>query len=393
MHLLTRIVAVAGLLALGLTASIPQSHNVFAAPAVVGHVYINDNTAGANTIGAFNRFSDGSLVAMPGSPFAAGGAGTGTVIGSQGSLQVTADGRYLLAADAGSNQISVLRIRPDGSLRPVEDSPISSGGTSPVTIAIHGSLVYVGNSGATSNYTGFTLNQGGHLRPLNNSTFALPSGTTPGDVLFSGDGTHLAGTRVGTGAGAATLPSEIDSFSVDKDGTLVPAPDSPFPAQGAGPFGSEFRPTNPNQLFVSNAHDGTNNGTISAFSVESNGNLDSIGASPYPDNNTAPCWVEISHDGKYLYTVNTATSVISYFSIATDGSLTLRTPTTLNDASGLRPFDARLDPSGGYLYVVDAGRDAVSALAVNPTDGSLMELSSSPFAGPTGATPFGLVVT
>ena len=46
----------------------------------------------------------------------------------------------------------------------------------------------------------------------------------------------------------------IDSFTVGFGGRLTAAPGSPFPAQGLGPFGSEFRPTNPSQLFVSNAH-------------------------------------------------------------------------------------------------------------------------------------------
>jgi 6-phosphogluconolactonase len=391
MHLLTRIAAAVGLVALGLTASIPQFHTVSAAPGVVGHVYINDNTAPTNTIGAFNRLADGSLVAMHGSPFNAGGAGTGTIIGSQGSLQVTADGRYLLAADAGSNQISVLRINADGELSPVGGGPVSSDGIEPVSIAINGNLVYVANEGdgtSGSNYTGFTLNPGGHLTPLSDSTVALSNTANPGDVFFNSTGTNLVGTEVGTTDSSTWL---IDSFLVGSDGRLTAAPHSPFAAQGAGPFGSEFRPTDPTQLFVSNAHGGTNNGTISAFSVESNGNLDSIGTSPYPDNQTAPCWIEISHDGQYLFTVNTAVSTISRFSIATDGSLTLLGSTPLNDPTGLRPFDARLDPSGGYLYVVDAGRDAVSALSVS--GGDLTELSSSPFSGPTGATPFGLVVT
>ncbi|HEY8802279.1 MAG TPA: 3-carboxymuconate cyclase, partial [Candidatus Dormibacteraeota bacterium] len=75
-----------------------------------GHVYVNDNTAGVNTIGAFDRHADGSLTPIAGSPFAAGGQGTGTAVGSQGALQLSSDGRYLLAVDAGSNQISVLRV-------------------------------------------------------------------------------------------------------------------------------------------------------------------------------------------------------------------------------------------------------------------------------------------
>ena len=47
-----------------------------------------------------------------------------------------------------------------------------------------------------SNYTGFTLNPGGHLRPLAGSPVAVPAGVA--DVLISWDGTHLVGVRVGT---------------------------------------------------------------------------------------------------------------------------------------------------------------------------------------------------
>jgi 6-phosphogluconolactonase (cycloisomerase 2 family) len=220
---------------------------------VVGHVYVNDNTAGVNTIGAFDRHADGTLTPMPGSPFVAGGTGTGTGLASQGSLQRSSDGRYLMAVDAGSNQISVLRTKHDGSLKPVGGGPVSSNGVNPVSIAVHGQLVYVANAGtATSrggtNYTGFKLSAGGHLRPLAGSTVTLPDASQPGDVLFSPDGRKLVGTRVAT--------SLIDSFTVDRDGLLAAAPGSPFAAQRVGPFGSKFRPTNASQLYVSNAHDG-----------------------------------------------------------------------------------------------------------------------------------------
>jgi len=247
MQLFTRIATV-GLLALTVVGSTTAAREVSAAPDLVGHVYVNDNTAGTNTIGAFIRFADGTLAPMKGSPFAAGGAGTGTIVGSQGALQVTDDGRYLLAADAGSNQISVLRIDDDGTLRPVGSSPVASGGIEPVSIAVHGDLVYVANEGngtTGSNYTGFELHENGRLTPLRNSTVSLPNTANPGDVFFNADGAHLVGTEVGT-----TDPStfKIDSFVVGHDGRLTAAPGSPFAAQGAGPFGSEFRPTNPTQL-------------------------------------------------------------------------------------------------------------------------------------------------
>ena len=90
---------------------------------VVGQVYVNDNTAGVNTVAGFDRHADGSLSPMPGSPFAVGGAGTGNGTASQGALQLSDDGQYLLAVDAGSNQISVLRIKHDGSLDPATARP------------------------------------------------------------------------------------------------------------------------------------------------------------------------------------------------------------------------------------------------------------------------------
>ena len=85
---------------------------------VVGHVYVNDNSAPINSVAGFDRHADGSLTAIPGSPFAVGGSGTGHPDASQGSLQLSGDGRYLLAVDAGSNQISVLRIKHDARCGP-----------------------------------------------------------------------------------------------------------------------------------------------------------------------------------------------------------------------------------------------------------------------------------
>jgi hypothetical protein len=354
---------------------------VFAGPAlaspspVLGRVYVDDNTAGSNTISAYNRLADGTLSPLPGSPFLAGGAGTGTSIASQGAIQVSSDGRYVLAVDAGSNQISVLRITPDGTLRLAGDGIVDSHGSDPVSIAEHDGLVYVANVGSgDSNYTGFVLTRGGHLSHLPSSTFALPDTAQPGDVLFNSSGTNLVGTRVGT--------SQIDSFRVGWFGRLIPAPGSPFAAQGPGPFGSEFRPTDPSQLFVSNAHGGTNAGTVSAFSVAGDGTLSSIGASPFADNQTAPCWVEITHDGGFLFTVNTASADISSYAIASDGALTLvgnTTPGGLGTASE----DARLSPDGADLYVNETGTGVIGEFAVN--GGTLTPIGTVPVSTGDGA--------
>jgi 6-phosphogluconolactonase (cycloisomerase 2 family) len=296
--------------------------------------------------------------------------------------------------DAGSNQVSVLRIRHDGALSLVHDGAVSSGGVTPVSVALQSEqgrgrdddqrdLVYVANAGnGGANYTGFTLDEDGRLNPLAGSTVALPDGSQPGDVLFNSTGTTLAGARVGT--------SEIDSFTVGANGLLTAAPSSPVPAQALGPFGSEFRPTDPSQLFVSNAHAGAGAGSVSAFSVAGNGALSSIGASPFANGQAGTCWVEISHDGQFLFAVNTGTGTISRYSIAADGSLTLLGNTAVSTSGGVGAVDARLSPDGSTLFVDESRVGSVAAFAVS--GGSLTELASSPTALPAGAAAAGLVV-
>ncbi len=352
---------------------------------IVGHVYTNDNSTPTNTISGFDRHADGTLTPIPGSPFAAGGAGTGSGLASQGAVQVSSDGRYLLAVDAGSNQISVLRIHRNGTLTQVRSGPVSSGGADPVSLAEHDGLVYVANAGsAGSNYTGFALGWHGQLEPLPGATFGLPADAQPGDVLFNSTGTNLVGTRVGTTPAA----SAIDSFRVSRDGRLDPAAGSPFPAQGPGPFGSEFRPTDPRQLFVSNAHGGAGAGTVSAFDVARDGTLFSVEGSPFADDQTAPCWVEISHDGGYLFTVNTASGSISSYSIARDGSLTLLGSTPVSGGKGVKAVDARLSTDGRTLYLNETATGQIGEFAVN--GGSLTEFGSVPVS--TGSGAAGLAV-
>ena len=313
---------------------------------VVGYTYVNGNTAAANTIDGFARHADGSLTPLAGSPFAAGGAGLGTGLGSQGAIQATRDGGYLLAVDAGSNQISVLRVTA-GGVPVLVGRPVSSGGIKPVSVAVSPSgLVYVANSGTGgSNYTGFRLSRAGTLTPVPRSTYTVPDNSGLGDVFFNAFGEHLIGTRTGT--------SLIDSFVVLPGGRLLAANGSPFTGQGLGQLGAEFSPASPSQLFVSNAHNGAGLGTISAYGDSSSGQLSPIGSSPYPDGQTAPCWVEISHDGQYLFTVNTGSGNISSYSINPDGSLVLIGSTPI--AGGGADIDARLSPDGKYLLVNGSG--------------------------------------
>jgi 6-phosphogluconolactonase (cycloisomerase 2 family) len=300
----------------------------------------------------------------------------------------------LLAVDAGSNQISVLRIKPNGSLQAAAGSPVASNGVDPVSVAVHEALVYVANAGpgtnsGDTNYTGFRLDAGGHLRAIPDSTYVLPNDSKPGQVLFNGDGDKLAGTRIATSA--------IDSFTVGHDGRLTAAPGSPFaaqsfsPPQGYGQFGSEFSPTNPRELFVSDAHTAAGGaafpGLVSSFTDATDGTLTPVGA-PAANDGGAACWIEISHDGGFLFVVNTASASISSYSIGHGGVLTFLQSTGPGEL-GAGAEDARLAPDGSSLWVVESGANTVTGFSV--AGGTLAPLSAA--AGPAGAAPSGIVVT
>ena len=365
-----------GLAAAAATVAVPTSASASTVTSpVVGYTYVDGNTAPANTIDGFARHADGSLTPLAGSPFSAGGAGLGSGLASQGAIQVTADGRYLLAVDAGSNQISVLRLTANG-VPVLVGQPVSSGGITPVSVAVSPfGLVYVANQGnGGSGYSGFRLNRDGRLTPIAGSTVTVPNGSGLGDVFFNAFGNHLIGTRTGT--------SLIDSFVVLPGGHLLAAHGSPFTGQGLGQLGAEFSPANPSQLFVSNAHNGTGLGTVSAYQDGFFGQLTSIGSSPFADGQTAPCWVEISHDGKYLFTVNTGSGNISSYAINRDGSLVLVGSFAIK--GGGADIDARLSPDGKYLLVDGSGMHFVSVFAVS--GGNLTEVPSSPTPLPAGVT-------
>ena len=124
-----------------------------------------------------------------------------------------------------------------------------------------------------------------------------------------------------------------------------------------------------------------------AYRDSLSGQLSPIGSSPYADGQTAPCWVEISHNGRYLFTVNTGSANISSYAINPDGSLTLIGSTPIK--GGGADIDARLSPDGTMLSVDGSGNHILSVFAVH--GGTLTELPSSPVPLPAGGAPAGIV--
>src|SRR5690348_5030631 len=73
-----------------------------------GAVFTISNESQGNRVLAFARAADGSLGEQLAYP--TGGMGTGDSLGSQSALALTDDHRFLLAVDAGSNELSAFAV-------------------------------------------------------------------------------------------------------------------------------------------------------------------------------------------------------------------------------------------------------------------------------------------
>jgi hypothetical protein len=137
-----------------------------------GAVYSLTNAADCNQLAVFQRNAQGILTSAGMVP--TGGVGTGGGLGSQGALVFGSRGRTLYAVNAGSDSLSVFRLRRDG---PEVVQVIDAGGRRPISLAVRHHVLYVLNAGGgvgdLDQISGFQISDLGRLQPLPNSTRPL----------------------------------------------------------------------------------------------------------------------------------------------------------------------------------------------------------------------------
>src|SRR5262249_55782534 len=168
-------------------------------------VYVQTNNATENEVIVFGRAEDGALA--PVGRYSTGGQGTGVPhLASAGSVVLGDDGRWVLGVEAGSDELSLFAVQPDG-LRLADC--VGSGGSGPTSVAASGALVYVLNNG-TPNISGFNLTDG-KLTPLAGSARPLSGADAdPAQISFTPGGGALIATERGT--------NTISSYVVDQRG-------------------------------------------------------------------------------------------------------------------------------------------------------------------------------
>jgi len=299
-----------------------------------GAVYALTNQASGNAVVIFDRGADGSLSWS--SNVATGGTGAGSGLGSQGALALSDDGRWLFAVNAGSNDVSAFQVTASGlSLT----SRVSSGGARPISLTVHGGVLYVLNAGGDGNISGFRVGTDGALSPIPGSTRAL-SGTNvgPAQVAFSPDGQQLVVTEKTT--------NRLDVYTVDGDGVASAATSTA--SAGGTPFGFSFG--HRDELFVSEAA-----GSASSYVIASDGSL-TVASGAVLTHQGAPCWAVVTQNGKFGYTANAQGGSISGFAIANDGSISLIDADGRTAVVGGGNIDLALSGNSRYLYQLDGDR-------------------------------------
>lgn len=340
-----------------------------ASAASSGAVYTMTNAPEDNQIVVFSRDTQG-LLTLQGS-VSTGGKGSGgglDPLASQGSLVLMNDGprdfrlsdyfhrshdddNWLMAVNAGSNDISVLHVTEHGLQLA---SRTGSGGNLPISVTNAGNLVYVLNNGERPNITGFWLTPRGRLIPLPYSTRKLGDGNYA-QIAFNPTGRALVITDKAN--------NRLVVFRMTFLGIPERTPETTA-SSGQVPFAIDF--DDKGHVLIAEA--ATN--AVSSYRLRRDGSLQVITASE-PNNQIATCWIVVSDFGD-VFTTNPGTNSLSSFHVDRRGRVSLLNGVA---ATGQTPLDADLAGHDRFLYAVDPVAGAIDMFQVE-NDGSLTSLGT-----------------
>lgn len=285
------------------------------------YVETNNFQDNQNAVLAYRDSGNGKLVPLQGSPFLTGGEGVGNpmqILGpldSDYELRISADGKFLLAVNSGSNTIAVFSIQSNGALQTVTGSPFPSGGQTPVSIDVSGNYVFVVNKSQdplhatpqAPNYSTFTIDASGKLTPVTGATFETMPGSCPSNALVSNDGKFLFATDF---LGFVLTPpvGTLRSFAIGSTGTLTAVSGTPYvvPGTNGTALGLWQNPA-ANVLYVGNPLQGA----VNVYAIDAATGALSLQTSVAAGK--AACWLRTTKDGKYLYVLNSGDNGVTVY--------------------------------------------------------------------------------
>jgi len=326
------------------------------AAAEPGAVFTLTDEVASNSVLAFSRDAQGALT--PAGSFPTGGMGSGGgegVLGSEGSVALSRNGRLLLVVNAGSDEVSSFLVE-GAHLTLADVAP--SGGILPVSVTERDGVVYVLNAGGAGNISALRVDELGRLHPIGGSSRPLGEAASgPAQVSFDPSGDVLAVTEKAARA--------IVLYAIARDGQA--SPPRSFPSSGSVPFGFGF--TRRDVLVVSEAAGGPA-GTSAVSSYDVDGQDATLVSGSVPDEQRAACWLVVTANGRLAFVANAASGDISSYSIGPWGELSLLAGSAGALPSGGKPLDLALAGGDRILYVLDAGNHGIVGFA-SRGDGTL----------------------
>ncbi len=316
-----------------------------------GSVYVMTNSTAANTVLVFERSDNGGL--EPQGSFDTQGKGAGSTanpLSSQGALALSRDGRWLLAVNAGSNEITVFKVTSEG----LEfASKTSSLGQFPASVSSYGSMVVVLNKRSVPpNITAFSMDKNGVLTANSGTTRQLPPGNYS-QVGFSPNGRWLVASGESINL---LLAYQVNGSNLAADPIIAES-------SGRGPAGFTFDESG--NLLVAEA----SSNSVSSYSVSSDG-LKPITAS-LSTGQTGPRWLAVA--GEFVYVMNSSSGSIGSFAISNTVSGQLSLTGAAFAGAGFTELTVSSD--GRYLYAIDTSNRAVISFAIG-SDGKLTSSGS-----------------
>jgi 6-phosphogluconolactonase len=293
---------------------------------------------------------------------------------------ITGGKQFAYVVGPGSNEVFQYQMQSNGRLVALNPGNFP-GGAGPVSVVIHtsGLFAYVADFSGNA-VTLLAVNRGNGQLSVPVSTSPIPP-PTPANVFNTGTGPiSLAQTPAGTFLYVANQGSgDIDIFTIDPStGSLSNAQGSPFKitpnnTPASHPSSIAISP-NGALLFVSDP----TLGTVSVFSIASNGSLTAIAGSPFSMGAGAtPTFLTVDASSRFLYVSDPAHNSVLGFSIQSNAL----TPISGSPfAAGTQPAGMTAGPQGAFLFVANHGSNNISAYVIDSKTGALAPVSGSPFA-------------
>jgi len=381
----------------------------------IGAVYVASNEFSGNRILTFLVSPDGSLTpAGPGvstgglgsGPYSLGFPVTDDPLASSNSLIVDQEHKLLFAANAGSDEVSVLAIDPQG-LTLVDLEP--SGGIFPVSLAFRDGTLYVLNA-VDNSLAVFHVDDGGQLTLL--QVCPLPDLPPGADPILPGDENHSPQpVNSQTVSQVGLSPDGRKLVVVSKEGALIenfPLPPLlgngriyvydldnhdhtvrcgdptitvlPSNSQDDWKWPFSFAWSQEGQLLLTEvfgAETSLAGSAVSSFQLRSDGSLTPISVS-VGNGQGAMCWIVCS--GAHAYATNFANDNLSSYSVAPTGEVTLADSMAITFGPGFQefPIDMVLTRDGRFIYQLTPGSAHVRPFEIDRSTGALTALMEVP---------------